>query len=101
LGGVIHERRKKHGFLLSAWVFLPDYWHAIFYPAYPLTISRVMESIKVGATKPINHSRGRIAVPAALHDRALRTVKAGLACVRRIGLGRASMITPVTSPMRP
>ena len=34
LGGVIHERRKKHGFLLSAWVFLPSHWHAIFYPPY-------------------------------------------------------------------
>jgi hypothetical protein len=29
-GGVIHERRKKHGFLLSAWAFLPNHWHAIF-----------------------------------------------------------------------
>ena len=39
LGEVIHERREQHGFLLSAWVFLPNHWHAIFYPPYPLTIS--------------------------------------------------------------
>ncbi|MGO8816222.1 MAG: transposase [Terriglobia bacterium] len=51
LGGVIHERRKKHGFLLGAWVFLPNHWHAIFYLPCPLTISTVMESINVGATK--------------------------------------------------
>ena len=57
---VIHERREKHGFLLSAWVFLPNHWHAIFYPPYPLTISRVMESIKVGATKRINRSRAEV-----------------------------------------
>ena len=58
LAQVIHERRAEHGFLLTAWVFLPDHWHAIFYPSYPLTISRVMESIKVGATKRINRFRG-------------------------------------------
>ena len=58
LGGVIHERRENHGFLLSAWVFLPNHWHVIFYPRYPLTISRVMESIKAGATMRIDHSWG-------------------------------------------
>ena len=56
LAQVIRERRQEHGFLLSAWVFLPDHWHAIFYPAHPLTISRVMESIKDAATKRINRS---------------------------------------------
>jgi REP element-mobilizing transposase RayT len=54
LAEAIHERRAEHRFLLTAWVFLPDDWHAVFYPPYPLTISRVMESIKVGATKIIN-----------------------------------------------
>src|SRR5579862_3850404 len=48
LARVVRDRRRKHGFLLRAWVFLPDHWHAIFYPPFPLTISRVMESIKVG-----------------------------------------------------
>jgi REP element-mobilizing transposase RayT len=47
LAQVIRERREEHGFLLSAWVFLPDHWHAILYPAHPLTISRLMESIGV------------------------------------------------------
>jgi REP element-mobilizing transposase RayT len=31
--------RQKRGFLLTAWVFLPDHWHAILYPPYPLTIA--------------------------------------------------------------
>jgi len=74
---VIHERREEHGFLLTAWVFLPDHWHAIFYPPYPLTISTVMESIKGGATKGINHSRREVGLlfQPRFFDRALRTVK--------------------------
>ena len=77
LGEVIHERRAKHGFFLSAWVFLPNHWHAIFYPPYPLTISRVMEAIKVGATKRINRSRGEAGLlfQPRFFDRALRTVR--------------------------
>ena len=77
LAQVIHERRAEHGFLLTAWVFLPDHWHAIFYPPYPLTISRVMESIKVGATKIINRSRceAGLLFPPRFFDRALRTVR--------------------------
>jgi REP element-mobilizing transposase RayT len=57
LAAAIDEPRTKQGFLLTAWVFLPDLWHAIFYPQRPLTISRVMEAIKDGATKRINRSR--------------------------------------------
>ena len=74
---VIHERRKKHGFLLTAWVFLPDHWHAIIYPPHPLTISMSMESIKDGATKRINHSRREAGVlfQPRFFDRALRTVQ--------------------------
>ena len=77
LARVIQERREEHGFLLSAGVFLPDHWHAIIYPPYPLTISTVMESIKGGATKRINRWRGesgRLFQP-RFFDRALRTVK--------------------------
>jgi putative transposase len=77
LAQVIHERRAEHGFLLTAWVFLPDHWHAILYPSYPLTISRVIESIKVGATKIINRSRREVGLlfQPRFFDRALRTVR--------------------------
>jgi len=77
LAEVIHERREKHRFLLSAWVFLPDHWHAIIYPPYPLTISTAVESIKDGATKRINHSRREAGVlfQPRFFDRALRTVR--------------------------
>jgi REP element-mobilizing transposase RayT len=77
LAQVIQERREVHKFLLTAWVFLPDHWHAIIYLAYPLTISTAMESIKDGATKRINHARretGPLFQP-RFFDRALRTVR--------------------------
>ena len=57
LARVIGERLGEHGFLLTAWVLLPNHWHAIFFPRFPLTISRVMEVIKVGSTLRINAGR--------------------------------------------
>ena len=77
LARVIGERRRKHGFLLTAWVFLPDHWHAILFPRHPLTISEVMESIKVGSTLRINARRkewGLLWQP-RFFNRALRRVK--------------------------
>jgi REP element-mobilizing transposase RayT len=77
LAQAIHERREEHQFLLTAWVFLPDHWHGIFYPPYPLTISRVMGAIKDGATKRIHRrrrERGTV-FPPRLFDRALRIVR--------------------------
>ena len=32
LARVVRERREKYHFLLTAWVFLPDHWHTIFFP---------------------------------------------------------------------
>jgi REP element-mobilizing transposase RayT len=77
LAAVIIARREIHGFCLTAWVFMPDHWHAIIYPRHPLTISRVMESIKVSSTSLLNTGRkelGQIWQP-RFFDRALRTVK--------------------------
>ena len=77
LARVVRERREKYNFLLTAWVFLPDHWHAIIFPPYPLTISRVMESIKVGSTHRINSGRresGLLWQP-RFFDRAVRTVQ--------------------------
>jgi putative transposase len=77
LAQVIGARRAEPKFLLTAWVFLPDHWHAIFYARHPLTISTVMESLQGGATKRINRLReeqGLLFQP-RFFDRALRTVK--------------------------
>jgi REP element-mobilizing transposase RayT len=57
LARAIHRRRARLGFLLTAWVLLPDHWHPIVFPRHPLTISAVMESIKVSSTKLINRER--------------------------------------------
>jgi putative transposase len=77
LARVLRERRKEHSFLLTAWVFLPDHWHAILFPRFPLTISRVMEAIKVGSTLRINGGRGQSGLlwQPRFFDRALRTVR--------------------------
>ena len=77
LAAVVRERRKVQQFLLTAWVFLPDHWHAIIFPRSPLTVSRVMESIKVAATRLINARRGErgVLLQGRFFDRALRTVK--------------------------
>jgi putative transposase len=73
----IRRARAVHPFFLTAWVFLPDHWHAICAPQYPLTICEVMKSIKNSSTTLIN--RGRAASgelrQGRFFDRALRTVK--------------------------
>jgi hypothetical protein len=46
---------------LTGWVFLADpaaAGHAIIFPPFPVTISRVIESVKVGSTLRINAGRG-------------------------------------------
>ena len=77
LARVVGWRRERHGFALTAWVLLPDHWHAIIYPRHPLTISEIMEAIEVSATRRINRGRG-VAGPlfqSRFFDRALRTVR--------------------------
>ena len=77
LARAIHRRRARLGFLLTAWVFLPDHGHALLFPRHPLTISEVMESIKVSSTRLINRERAEVGVlwQGRFFDRALRTVK--------------------------
>ncbi|HVS81715.1 MAG TPA: hypothetical protein VHE60_08260 [Pyrinomonadaceae bacterium] len=49
--------RVLNPFVLTAWVFLPDHWHLICAPVYPLTISVVMKSIKLSSMIQINRQR--------------------------------------------
>ena len=69
--------RKKYGFLLTAWVFLPDHWHAIIHPPYPLTISTVFKAVKTSSMIGINVRRREAGElwQERFFDRALRTVK--------------------------
>jgi putative transposase len=88
LSDSIQLARQAHGFLMTAWVFLPDYWHAIFYPRHPLVLSRVMEVIKVKSTRQINRARQESGPlwQARYFDHALRTVKKYHQCVEYIHL---------------
>jgi REP-associated tyrosine transposase len=69
--------RAMHPFFLTAWVFLPDHWHAIVAPPYPLTISLAMKSVKTSSTILINRRRAESGElwQARFFDRALRTVE--------------------------
>ena len=71
-----NRARGMHPFSLTAWVFLADHWHAICAPAYPLTISVVIKSIKTSSMILINrerHSSGGL-WQGRFFERALRTV---------------------------
>ncbi len=77
LAQAFNRARALHPFLLTAWVFLPDHWHAICAPRYPVTISLVVKSVKLSSTIAINRRRtasGELWQP-RFFDRALRTVK--------------------------
>ena len=83
LAKAIQSARASHHFLLTAWVFLPDHWHAIIFPHHPLTISRVMEVIKVRSTLQTNLRRkqsGQLWQGRFL-DHALRTAEKYHACL--------------------
>lgn len=54
LCSAIADAREAQGFWVTAWVLLPDHWHAIVYPRYPLTISSVLKTIKLRSTSVIN-----------------------------------------------
>jgi len=45
LAGSIQSRRRQHHFLLTAWVLLPDHWHAIIMPPYPSTMSHPTDPV--------------------------------------------------------
>ena len=69
--------RQKQQFVLTAWVFLPDHWHAIIYPPHPLSIAQAMSAIKVSSMVAINHDRHEKEEvwQERFFDHALRTVK--------------------------
>jgi putative transposase len=77
LAMALNRTRRQHPFYLTAWVFLPDHWHAICAPVFPLTISQLVKSVKISSTILINRrrrERGEL-WQARFFDRALRTVK--------------------------
>jgi putative transposase len=57
LVAAIEESRRKLEFLLLGYVLMPDHWHALIWPAYPLTISRVIQDIKWISSRSLNRGR--------------------------------------------
>jgi putative transposase len=53
------ESRRRLGFALCGYVLMPDHWHALLRPTYPLTISRVGQDVKYVSARRINRLRGR------------------------------------------
>jgi len=77
LARAFNRARALHPFYLTAWVFLPDHWHCICAPVYPVTISLAMKSVKQSSMSAVNQYRGaegELWQP-RFFDRALRSVK--------------------------
>jgi putative transposase len=77
LAGVFDRVRQRRGFLLSGYVFMPDHWHALVFPAARDTLPRIMGSLKVASNRAVNRSRHRRGNLWQLRyfDRAIRTVR--------------------------
>ncbi len=77
LARCLNAVRSRQGFLLTAWVFLPDHWHAILFPPHPLTVSEAMKSLKLASTNSLGRCRREAGElwQGRFFDHALRTVQ--------------------------
>jgi len=77
LAGVFDAIRKRRGFLLGGYVFMPDHWHALLVPREGETLPRLMGALKVASMQALNRSRGKPGHfwQARYYDHAIRTVK--------------------------
>ncbi len=50
--------RRRQGFLLYGYVWMPDHWHALLWTGYPLTISQVVHDLKKVAGRKLQERRG-------------------------------------------
>ena len=77
LAGVFDAIRKRRGFLLGDYVFMPDHWHALVAPREGDTLPRLMGALKVASRQAVNQSRGKRGHfwQARYYDHAIRTVK--------------------------
>ncbi len=86
LADAIATCRKQLGFLLTAWVFMPDHWHAILCPREPAGVSDAMKLIKQRSTHAIGVARQQSIRlwQTRFHEHALRTVREYLGAVEYI-----------------
>ena len=68
--------RRRRRFLLTGYVFMPDHWHALLFPAEADTLPRLMDSLKVASTRSLNRARGNGPLwQPRYYDHAIRDVK--------------------------
>jgi putative transposase len=58
LMSVLEESRRRLGFALCGYVLMPDHWHALIGPKYPLLISQVLPDAKKVMTLRLHRRRG-------------------------------------------
>ena len=75
--------------MLTAWVLLPDHWHAIIYPPF----SRVFRAAKVSSTTAINV---RLAEAGELWQERLDTADAVIDALRLLWKSQANVSSPGT-----
>jgi len=57
VAAAMEESRRKLHFLLLGYVLMPDHWHALIWPGFPLTLSRVVQDIKWISARRLNRGR--------------------------------------------
>lgn len=57
LAGVFDRVRERRGFLLSGYVFMPDHWHALIFPASGDTLPRLMGALKIASNRAVHRAR--------------------------------------------
>ena len=69
--------RQRRGFLVGGYVFMPDHWHALIYPAPDDTLPRLMGALKIASSQRVNRARATQGEFWQLRyfDHAIRTVK--------------------------
>ena len=55
---VLKESRQRLGFLLCGYVLMPDHWHALIWPQYPLLLWQVLHDAKKIMTLRMHARRG-------------------------------------------
>ena len=55
---VLKESRQRLGFLLCGYVLMPDHWHALIWPQYPLLLRQVLHDAKKIMTLRLHRRRG-------------------------------------------
>ncbi len=53
----VEESRRRLGFKWCGYVLMPDHWHALIWPVYPITVSQVVKNIKYSCSRQVHRLR--------------------------------------------